>query len=188
MTNKKNKLFTFIISLIPGAGEMYLGFYKMGASIMLLFWGTVVFFGSLFPPVVYFLPIPWFFSFFHTHNLNNLPDDEFYALEDDYLFHLQPGDLKFLVTHYQKPLAAIMILMGLCVIWRYLYGGFQKLLALLGISSVWFSLIHYWIMAIPQLAAAVFFIWLGCRLFRQKKVSLREPERLEVNEKESAAD
>ena len=55
MINKKNRLFTFFFSLIPGAGEMYLGFYKSGASIMLLFGLGLALFGSLFPPFLYLL-------------------------------------------------------------------------------------------------------------------------------------
>ena len=37
MTNKKNAFWRFIFSLMPGAGEMYMGFLKMGVSIMGLF-------------------------------------------------------------------------------------------------------------------------------------------------------
>ena len=37
MTKKKNRLFTFCCSLLPGAGEMYLGFFKHGVSTMALF-------------------------------------------------------------------------------------------------------------------------------------------------------
>lgn len=188
MTNKKNRLFTFIISLIPGAGEMYLGFYKAGASIMALFWGGIAFFGSLFPPVFYLLPILWFYSFFHTHNLNSLPDDEFYALEDDYLFHLQPSDLKNMIGMYKKPLAFILILMGVSVIWNHLWGAFRNFAEFFGISSVLYSFVHYWVRTIPQLAAAVFFIWLGWRLFQEKKNSLQAPSRLEdKKEKEKNA-
>ena len=57
MTNKKNRLITFFVSLIPGAGEMYLGFYKTGVSIMSLFWGTIALFGTLLPPIFYLLPV-----------------------------------------------------------------------------------------------------------------------------------
>ena len=74
MTNKKNRLITFFVSLIPGAGEMYLGFYKTGVSIMSLFWGTIALFGTLLPPIFYLLPVLWFYSFFHTHNLNSMSD------------------------------------------------------------------------------------------------------------------
>lgn len=188
MTNKKNRLFTFIISLIPGAGEMYLGFYKAGASIMVLFWGGIAFFGSFFPPLIYLLPVLWFYSFFHTHNLNSMPDDEFYALEDDYLFHIQPSELKKMVGQYRKPLAFILILMGVSVIWNHLWNGFWRLSEFFGISSVLFSLVHYWVRTIPQLAAAIFFIWLGWKLFQEKKDSLQEPPRLEdKREKEEDA-
>ena len=41
MTKQKKGLLLFICSLIPGAGEMYMGFFKQGISIMLMFWGTV---------------------------------------------------------------------------------------------------------------------------------------------------
>ena len=51
-------------------------------------------FGNLFPPLFYLLPVLWFFSFFHTHNLNCMSDEEFYALEDDYLFHMSPEDIR----------------------------------------------------------------------------------------------
>ena len=37
MSRKKSKGWTFICSLLPGAGEMYMGFMKQGVSIMGLF-------------------------------------------------------------------------------------------------------------------------------------------------------
>ena len=37
MSRKKSGFLTFCCSLLPGAGEMYLGFLKQGASIMTLF-------------------------------------------------------------------------------------------------------------------------------------------------------
>ena len=39
MKKQKHGFWVFIFSLIPGAGEMYMGFKKQGISIMLLFWG-----------------------------------------------------------------------------------------------------------------------------------------------------
>ena len=43
MTRKKRGFWTFIFSLIPGAGEMYLGFMKRGVSTMLVFLGWLTF-------------------------------------------------------------------------------------------------------------------------------------------------
>ena len=40
MQKQKRGFWLFIFSLIPGAGEMYMGFKKQGISIMLLFWGV----------------------------------------------------------------------------------------------------------------------------------------------------
>lgn len=42
MIKKKNGFIAFICSLIPGAGEMYLGFMKEGLSIMCLAYAMFV--------------------------------------------------------------------------------------------------------------------------------------------------
>ena len=34
---KKNKFFTFLCSFLPGAAEMYMGFMKMGISLLVVF-------------------------------------------------------------------------------------------------------------------------------------------------------
>ena len=88
MTKKKNRLFTFFCSLIPGAGEMYLGFFKHGLSVMTLFFLLMFFSSMLFPPLMFLAPVLWFYSFFHVNHLITLPDDEFYMIEDDYFFHV----------------------------------------------------------------------------------------------------
>ena len=59
MKKQKHGFWVFIFSLIPGAGEMYMGFKKQGISIMLLFWGTIALASitgleiSVIHPVVY---------------------------------------------------------------------------------------------------------------------------------------
>ena len=42
MQKQKRGFWLFIFSLIPGAGEMYMGFKKQGLSIMLMFWGVLL--------------------------------------------------------------------------------------------------------------------------------------------------
>ncbi|MCI8726624.1 MAG: hypothetical protein HFG66_10970 [Hungatella sp.] len=190
MTNKKSKFLTFFISLIPGAGEMYLGFYKTGASIMVLFFGGYGIFGYLFRPFICFLPVLWFYSFFHTHNLNNMPDDEFYALEDDYLFHIQPSQLTSLAMKYRKPLAFLLIFMGVGIIWN----NINHILSSIARWFIWSdavtSFIRYWGNALPQLAAAALIIWLGWRLIQNKKETLSTPPYLadkQVEDKDTVA-
>lgn len=190
MTNKKSKFLTFFISLIPGAGEMYLGFYKTGASIMVLFFGGYGIFGYLFRPFICFLPVLWFYSFFHTHNLNNMPEDEFYALEDDYLFHIQPSQLTSLAMKYRKPLAFLLIFMGVGIIWN----NVNHILSSIARWFIWSdavtSFIRYWGNALPQLAAAALIIWLGWRLIQNKKETLSTPPYLadkQVEDKDTVA-
>ena len=83
MQKQKRGFLLFISSLIPGAGEMYMGFFKQGISIMTLFWAIIAIAGGLnISSLVIFLPVLWFYSFFHVHNLKELPEEEFYAIED----------------------------------------------------------------------------------------------------------
>lgn len=179
MTNKKNKLITFFVSLLPGAGEMYLGFYKMGGSIMVLFWGGIMMFGNLFPPLFYLLPVLWFFSFFHTHNLNCMSDEEFYALEDDYLFHMSPEDIRGWTLKNRRLTAFILIFIGVSIIWNHLWSAIWSFSDWLGLSSVLLSILRHWIRAIPQLAAAFLIIWIGWKLIQDKKETLDELPKLD---------
>lgn len=175
MTNKKSKVLTFFISLIPGAGEMFLGFYKMGASIMVVFWGIVAFSNMLFPPLFYLLPILWFYSFFHTNNLNNMPAEEFFAVEDDYLFHVQPNELGDLVQKHRKPLAFLLILMGLGIFWNGLCEVMSTMTNLFFWSEAFLAIFRYWNNALPRFISAALIIWIGCRLIHDKKETLSTP-------------
>ena len=70
MTKKKSGFWTFLFSWIPGAGEMYMGFMRMGVSLMGLFWGIIAL--SIFTNTGFLMlvdVIVWFYSFFHVHNL-----------------------------------------------------------------------------------------------------------------------
>ena len=82
MTRKKKGFLTFIFSLMPGAGEMYMGFMKRGVSVMCAFLGWIGICGVLqFGAGFYLAPVIWFYSFFSVHNLASLPDEEFYQIE-----------------------------------------------------------------------------------------------------------
>lgn len=77
-SNKKT--ITMALSIIPGAGHMYLGYQKKGLTIMGAFFFTVFFMGwlnlSLF---LFVLPLIWFYSFFdalHSVNGTNIDDEK----------------------------------------------------------------------------------------------------------------
>lgn len=85
----KNKFLTFVLGLIPGAGQMYHGLLKRGTSLMLLFWGVIAIAAVTYIGVLNFLlPVIWFYSFFDTVNRMNTPVEELKLIQDDYiLFH-----------------------------------------------------------------------------------------------------
>lgn len=77
-SNKKTIAMT--LSIIPGAGHMYLGHQKKGLVIMGTFFFTVFFMGWLnFSFFLFILPLIWFYSFFdvlHSVNGKNIHEEE----------------------------------------------------------------------------------------------------------------
>ena len=166
MTRKKSGFLTFCFSLIPGAGEMYMGFMKQGISIMAVFW-LLIFLAAFFGmgPVLFILPILWCYSFFNVHNIRGMSDEEFYALEDDYLFHLNDNAFWGRLRGKQSNLlAAVLIIIGVVIMWNRLADYMRWLLP---------DSVYWYIMDdIPQLVIAVLLIWCGIYLIRGKKKEL----------------
>ena len=78
MKNKKNGFFTFIFSLLPGAGEMYFGLYRQGLLLMSMFFGSIAICALTgMGELAFIIPIIWCFGFFHVHNLKNMSEEEF---------------------------------------------------------------------------------------------------------------
>ena len=87
MQKKQNKALTVIFSFLPGAGHMFMGFMKRGLSLMSLFFLTIFLSSWLgIGPLLYVLPVLWFYSFFDCINMAWADDQDFSAFEDRYLF------------------------------------------------------------------------------------------------------
>lgn len=89
MQKQKRGFWLFIFSLIPGAGEMYMGF-KNRESVLCSYSGGVFAIGACtgMDWLVFLIPIIWFYSFFNVHNLKSLSEEEFYSIEDSYVLHM----------------------------------------------------------------------------------------------------
>ena len=177
MTQKKNGFWRFLFSFLPGAGEMYMGFMKMGVSLMAIFFGiiavaSVLEIGSL----IFIAVIAWFYSFFHVHNLAGMPDEEFYAVEDEYLFKLGESEAqgRELVRTYRKAIAIILIVLGVVLTWKSLFHMLGQYLP----NGVWniISDIGY---RLPQLAVGIAIIVLGVYMIQGKKQQLDHTEMME---------
>lgn len=179
MTRKKNGFLTFIFSLIPGAGEMYMGFFKQGISIMVIFFGLMTMSSYLeMGPLMFLLPVIWFYSFFHVHNLAALSDEEFYAVEDKFLFDFDEESVKkqFGKEKSRKILAVILIVWGSFALWNMFIGYIYNMIGIFGNGFLWI----YEIMSdIPRAVFAIAIILVGVYLIKGKKKELDQLEKAE---------
>jgi len=89
-----SKFLTFLFSLLPGAGHMYIGLMKRGLSFMVLFAATIAatFMGStlrLTPILFAFalaIPVVWLATFFDLWRYPRLNAEEKTNVQDEYLF------------------------------------------------------------------------------------------------------
>ncbi len=174
MTKQKKGFLLFVASLIPGAGELYMGFRKMGLSIMALFWGCIAM-ASFFSldAIIFFLPIMWFYSFFNTHNLKSLSEEEFHSLEDKLILPVDGfvTNKEQFMKRYRNAVAILLIFIGAA--------------SLCNIGSNWLDQIldpeqYYFILNIvrqvPAIVLSVFLIVFGVHLIRGKYQELESEE------------
>lgn len=124
MIRKKSGFLTFCFSLLPGAGQMYMGFMKRGISLMssfflLIFLSTWLSLG----PLLFAMPIIWFFAFFDTHNLRSMPDDEFYAFKDDYIIipEFAREGAHIIKGKHRNIIAIALVVIGFTLLWNNVY-------------------------------------------------------------------
>lgn len=166
MTRQKGKLLTFCFSLVPGAGHMYLGFMKQGISLMTTFAALCAISAWLeIGPLLLFTPIIWFYSFFDAINKNSLDPEEFYALEDHYIWGDGWLDMEGVFRdsiksrNSRKTLAVGMYIVAGCMLWsvlKYFVNG------IFGFNWIVGAVID----KLPVLAVAGVIIWLAYRLMQ----------------------
>ena len=172
MKKQKHGFWVFIFSLIPGAGEMYMGFKKQGLSIMLLFWGSIALASITgLGWLAMFLPVIWFYSFFNVHNLKSLSEEEFYSVEDNYILHMDQlsGDMGKFLQKNQSAAAWVLILFGICILWS----RFTSLLYLI-VPTNMVDYVYNICNSLPQIIIAAGIIAAGIYLLTQQKKKLKQ--------------
>ena len=174
MKKQKHGFWVFIFSLIPGAGEMYMGFKKQGISIMLLFWGSIALASITgLGWLAMFLPVIWFYSFFNVHNLKSLSEEEFYSVDDNYVLHMDQfsGHMgKFLQKH-RNVTAWILILFGICILWSR-FTALLYLIVPVELADYAYEICNN----LPQIVIAAGIIAAGIYLLTQQKKKLEKEE------------
>lgn len=103
MKNRSGFL-TFISSLIPGVGYMYLGFMKKGLESLVIFFLTqpildAIGFGGIATLIQVAL---WFYFFFDTFNLANRMDKGEIILDSDFFFEKYVNNKKYYKGHSEN--------------------------------------------------------------------------------------
>ena len=180
MTSKKNSFWRLCFSFLPGAGEMYMGFMKMGISTMSLF--MAIFFIAVtleFGALMIVGLVIWFYSFFHVHNLSSLPDEEFYSVEDDYIFHFTDPSAagKEFYANNRRLLAYVLIIMGIVMTWQgmlnLIYGYLPEKI---------YRYIQNLTYDLPKLLIGIGIIALGANMIRGKKKEIGRMRQTEDEE------
>ncbi|MCM1040733.1 MAG: hypothetical protein NC314_13510 [Roseburia sp.] len=184
MRKKKNRFLLFCCSFCPGAGELYLGFMKMGLSLLLIFALSVMFVSYSGIGVLTFVPmVIWVYGFFHANNLGGLSDEAFMQVKDEYLFGIGAEDTEsvkdFFTGKYRKVFAVILILLGVSMAWqtvcrtiRYVVGNdfyFQYISPITGYISN----------EVPRAIVGIAVIWIGVKMIQGKKRELDQLEDME---------
>ncbi|MDE5910374.1 MAG: hypothetical protein K2H52_16805 [Lachnospiraceae bacterium] len=181
-TKKKNRFFTFCMACMPGAGQMYMGFMKMGLSMMLLFILTIIVATWMNLGVIASLcVVEWCYSFFHANHLASLSDEEFGNVKDEYFFGIDalPG-MKSFVEKYHKWVAYGLILIGFSLLWSTMIDLLRGILPeqYYFITRIMWKIGNY----IPSLVIGGVIIFLGIKMIGGKKMEVAE-EKKEMEEK-----
>ncbi len=164
---KKNSLLTFIFSLFPGAGQMYLGYMKRGVSIMLLFGGSFTIASKYVQDLLAIVLVMWAYSFFDTWNLRNNLKGEPQHVEDNFVFAtLIAGANGFdkLAKTYYKIVGYICIGLAALIF-------FNSALVPIIVSFVPFLNYYILIQTVNTAVFAGLLVWLGVFLLKKNNTA-----------------
>lgn len=171
MKQKKNKFFTWILSFLPGAAEMYMGFMKYGISLMGLFYFCIMIpavfhLGDAF---IFLAVLVWFFGFFHARNLAAYDEGAFCELHDEFIWESMGGGIHFEISSptVRKWCAIALIVIGVVMMW----GTLEDVIYLMIPEHLW-RIFSPFVDLVPQLTVSVLIIYLGVKLIMGKKEEL----------------
>lgn len=151
------KVIALALSIVPGAGHMYLGQQKKGLTYMSMFFFSIFFMGWLrLSFLIFLLPVIWFYVFFDAFHIVNGND-----VEEDF-------DLvSFLPKISNSLIGKLLIFIGVIIIFN---NVFYPLVV------EYFELGYRFINYIQTSILALVFIVIGLRMLKTKKEIIRGEE------------
>lgn len=189
----KNKFWTVFWSFIPGAGQMYHGLMKRGISLMVLFAGIIAVAAFTYlAPLIFLLPVIWFYSFFDTINRINMPLQELRLQPDEFVFLSEDTRVKIgrdtvgrfvKKRHMLLGWALVIFSVWLCLkmLFSNSYYSFSRLL-----SPDVMRVIRDIINVLPSLLIPIACIFFGIRLIVGKKEPVYDEYTIPGQEKSAA--
>ncbi len=183
MRKQKNKFWNIVFSCLPGAGQMHLGFMKLGVSLMLLFFGIIGVAAWLnLDMLLFLLPVLWFYSFFDSINKNSLSAEDFDKLEDEFVWG-KDIEFNFINKRSVRSFCSfLLIVVGVVMLINNMWSIFSYC-----VNEELYWMVEYAINRSYQIIFAIVIIILGIRLITGKKkeiASRSEPEGYPVKEHE----
>jgi TM2 domain-containing membrane protein YozV len=169
---KKSSFWTFVFSLVPGAGQMYLGYLKRGVSVMLLFFG-IIFLSSFWGlgAISFVLPVIWFFAFFDSFHIRDMTQEEKEEKPDRFFFDTHGGldeDFASLIKKRHFMIGAGCILVGAYLIFNVAVEPFMDMI------HAYVPWLYTVVRSVPSVFVAVLIIALGIYLVRGKNQRQQE--------------
>ena len=164
---KKHTLFTLFCSFIPGAAEMYMGFMKMGLSIMtifaLSFMIPFMFDNEMF---ICITVLVWFFAFFHARNIATCDNETFFALQDKFIWEefIEVEKVPVSSNRYTKWIAIILIIFGSGSLLSNCMDMIYNLIPD-RIWHIWYPILNH----IPKIFISIVLIVIGVKMIQGKK-------------------
>lgn len=161
--NKKSGFLTFCFALVPGAGQMYLGYMKRGCSFMLTL-ALLVTLVSTFSTVLFplLVAVLWCVTFFDTFHVAAYTEEQRRTKPDEWLWNTPEGESICKVSHYKAVgIGCIVLGAWLCL---------DQLPGFLGQLGFDFGGIT-WVLRryIPSVVLALALIWMGFRFIAGPK-------------------
>lgn len=167
-TKKKNNLFTFLCSFVPGCAEMYMGFLKLGVSMLLTF--AILAIGCPYVLNIDIIGVLavifWFYSFFHARHLASTSQEEFEQLKDNYIWEEFIDSKKLSNEKNNKILAWALIIVGALILWGFISDILRKFFSPAFLNPM--------LDAIPSVVLSIAIIYIGVMLIRGKKDELKD--------------
>jgi len=157
--NKRNRIFSFVFSLVPGLGQMYIGMMRRGVSMLFAF--CALFALSMYLQIewaLFFLPVLWAYGFFDFWNLVRMDSDDFAELDDMPFWGEGLGLDKM---RYSIGIGVAVIIVGFYALIRSMSDFLSRLFP---------EELYWWmIYDLPQMLVAVAMIVIGVWLIVHKK-------------------